>query len=32
MTKAVRAVKIVRREDLEYGERRKLLEEIDLLN
>lgn len=27
----VRAVKVVRKEDLEFGERRKLLEEIELL-
>jgi len=26
-----RAVKVVRKEDLEFGERRKLLEEIELL-
>jgi calcium-dependent protein kinase len=30
-SKMIRAVKIVRKEDLEFGERRKLLEEIELL-
>lgn len=31
LSKVIRAVKIVRKEDLEFGERRKLLEEIELL-
>lgn len=31
LSKVLRAVKIVRKEDLEFGERRKLLDEIELL-
>ena len=31
MQKISRAIKVVRKEDLEFGERRKLLEEINLL-
>ena len=31
LSKVTRAVKVVRKEDLEFGERRKLLDEIELL-
>ena len=31
LTKVTRAIKVVRKEDLEFGERRKLLDEIELL-
>ena len=31
LSKVNRAVKVVRKEDLEFGERKKILEEIDLL-
>lgn len=31
MSKVIRAVKVVRKEDLEFGERKKLLDEIELL-
>lgn len=31
LSKVLRAIKVVRKEDLEFGERRKLLDEIELL-
>jgi len=31
LSKVNRAIKVVRKEDLEFGERKKILEEIDLL-
>ena len=31
LSKVTRAIKVVRKEDLEFGERRKLLDEIELL-